>query len=495
LPTSATSPQNRPVAAIVLAAGEGKRMKSSRTKVLHPVAGRTMAEHVTRAALGAGASPVVVVTGAQAEDVEAALRRSLPDAEKALRFVRQTERLGTADAVLRAREALGKLDGDVLILCGDVPALEAKAVKGLLAHHRRQRAALTVLTAEPEDATGYGRILRDAGGRIERIIEHRDATKEQRRIREINTGTYCADWRALRQALEKIRPDNDQGEYYLTDAVRLLLDDGKPVSARTHPDAAEALGVNSRRQLAQVHAAMNARILDRLMDGGVTVLDPASTWVAAGVKVGADTVLHPGVQLEGSTRVGKACEIRAGVRLTDTTVKDGATILDHSVLVGSAVGKRTQVGPFAHLRVGTRLGDDCKVGNFVETKKAAFGPGSKASHLSYLGDAVIGKKVNIGAGTITCNYDGVNKHVTKMGDGVFIGSDTQLVAPVTLGRKAYVGAGSTVTKDVPAGALTLTRAEQRIIDGWVARKEQKRKQATRAGGEGGDRRAAKTRKR
>lgn len=460
-------------------------MKSARAKVLHPVAGRPMAEHVVRAALGAGADPVVVITGAGADEVEATLSTACADASGALRFARQPERLGTADAVLRAREELSGHDGDTLILCGDVPALDAKALRGLLDHHRRQEAALTVLTAELDDPTGYGRIVRDGAGRIERIVEHRDAGKPERRIREINSGTYCADWQALLAALDDVEPNNQQGEYYLTDAVRLLLDRDRPVSAQLHPRAEEALGVNSRLQLASVHAAMNRRELERLMESGVTVLDPSSTWVAAGIKVGADTVIHPGVQLEGSTRIGKRCELRAGVRLTDTVVKDDSVVLDHCVILGSEIGKRCQVGPFAHLRSGTRLGDDCKVGNFVETKKAALGHGSKASHLSYLGDAVIGKQVNIGAGTITCNYDGVNKHVTKLGDGVFIGSDTQLVAPVTLGRKAYVGAGSTVTKDVPAGALTLTRAEQRIIDGWVARKEQKRKQS--AAGQRGDR--------
>jgi bifunctional UDP-N-acetylglucosamine pyrophosphorylase/glucosamine-1-phosphate N-acetyltransferase len=436
-----------------------------------------MVEHVTRAALESGADPVVVVTGAQAEEVERALQEASAQDLPRLRFAPQPERRGTADAVLRARKALERFDGDVLILCGDVPALGAKALGALLGQHRKKGAALTVLTAELTDPTGYGRIVRDSRGGITEIVEHRDASKAQREIREINTGTYCADWKALAGALEKVRPDNDQGEYYLTDAVRLLLEDGSTVAARIHPDAAEALGVNGRSQLARVHGIMNHRLLEQLMDSGVTVLDPASTWVAASVKVGADTVLHPGVQLEGGSKIGKRCEVRAGSRLTDTVIGDDTTVLDHCVLVGSQAGKRCQIGPFAHLRVGTRLGDDCKVGNFVETKKAALGHGSKASHLSYLGDAKIGKKVNIGAGTITCNYDGVDKHLTKLGDGVFIGSDTQLVAPVTLGRKAYVGAGSTVTKDVPAGALTLTRAEQRIIDGWVARKEQKRKRA------------------
>jgi bifunctional UDP-N-acetylglucosamine pyrophosphorylase/glucosamine-1-phosphate N-acetyltransferase len=469
-------------------------MKSGRAKVLHPVVGRPMVEHVTRAGLQAGADPVVVVTGAQAEDVERTLLAGCADAGKRLSFAPQPERLGTADAVLRARPALSRFRGDVLILCGDVPALGGKALEKLLGQHRRQGAALTVLTAELDDPSGYGRVVRDRAGTIAEIVEHRDASKAQREIREINTGTYCADWQALVEALDRVRPDNDQGEYYLTDAVRLLLDAGSPVAARIHPDAAEALGVNSRRQLADVHGIMNRRLLEGLMDAGVTVLDPGSTWVDAGVKVGADSVLHPGVQLEGSTRVGKRCEVRAGTRLTDTTIGDDTTVLDHCVLVGSSAGKRCQVGPFAHLRVGTKLGDECKVGNFVETKKATLGRGSKASHLSYLGDADIGKKVNIGAGTITCNYDGVDKHLTKLGDGVFIGSDTQLVAPVTLGRKAYVGAGSTVTKDVPAGALTLTRAEQRIIDGWVARKEQKRKLAAEERG-GKNAQTDKTRRR
>jgi bifunctional UDP-N-acetylglucosamine pyrophosphorylase/glucosamine-1-phosphate N-acetyltransferase len=462
---------------VILAAGEGTRMKSRRAKVLHEAAGRALCEHVTRAALEAGAARVVVVVGVQADEVRARLLSRFPGEAAAARllFAEQTERRGTADAVARARAALDGFDGDLLVLCGDVPALDGRALASLLARHRAAGAALTVLSAELPDPAGYGRMVRDGAGALREIVEERDATPDVRAIREINTGTYAADWLKLDAAIREIKPDNAQNEYYLTDAVRLLLARGERAIAVVHPQPDEALGVNSRRQLAEVHAALSRAVLLRLMDAGVTVLDPATTWVHDTVEIGPDTVLYPGVTLEGQTRIGSGCVIRGGSRLTDVTVGDGAEVLDHTVATQSAIGARAHVGPFAHLRPGTVVGEDCKVGNFVETKKTTLGRGSKASHLSYLGDATIGEGVNVGAGTITCNYDGTHKHPTVLEDGVFIGSDTQLVAPVRIGKGAYVGAGTTVTKDVPPGALAISRADQRNIEGWVERRLDKLK--------------------
>lgn len=464
---------SEPLAAVILAAGEGKRMKSKTAKVLHRACGRSLVEHVARAAIAAGASPVVTVVGVQSETVTAELQRVLPD--HALFFAEQTERLGTGDAVGRARTALKGFAGDCLILCGDVPALGDDALRALVAHHRRSQAALTILTAEVGDPTGYGRIVRTGHGQVEAIVEHKDASPEVRRVREINTGTYCARWKDLAAAIDRIRPDNAQGEYYLTDAVRLLLERGLRVEALVHPRFEECLGVNSRIQLAEVTRIINRRLLEALMADGVTVVDPGSTWVDADVVVGRDSTLYPGVTLERGTRIGPECVIRSGSRLSACTVGAGATIKDHTVAEDSLIGRECSVGPSAHLRPGTVLDQGCKIGNFVETKKATFGRGSKASHLSYVGDAIVGKDVNIGAGTITCNYDGVNKHVTKLEDGVFVGSDTQFVAPITVGKGAYVGAGSTITKDIPPGALGLTRATQQNLEGWVARKKARQK--------------------
>lgn len=447
-------------------------MKSRTAKVLHELAGRSLIGHVVANALGAGASPIVNVVGVQSDAVRAHLAECFPGVD--LRYAEQPERKGTGDAVARAKAALRGFSGDALILCGDVPALGKDALRSLARRHRRSGAALTVLSAELPDPSGYGRIVRDAKGRIEAIVEHKDASEEIRAIREINTGTYCADWKALLAALKEIKPDNAQGEYYLTDAVRLLLAKGKKVEALEHPEPDECEGVNGRAQLAEVGLTMNRRKIADLQARGVTVIDPSTTWIHEGVKVGRDAVIYPGVQLEGRTNVGEGAVIHSGSRLRDVKVGAEALIKDHTVAESAEIGRRTSVGPFAHLRPGTRLGEDCKVGNFVETKKARFGKGSKASHLAYIGDAEVGKSCNIGAGTITCNYDGVNKHLTQLGDGVFIGSDTQLVAPVKVGKGSYVGAGTTLTKDVPPGALALTRSPQKNVEGWVARRRKKK---------------------
>lgn len=451
--------------ALVLAAGQGTRLRSKTIKLLHTVAGRPMVAYVLQAAAGLKPKATLAVVGFQADRVRDAL------AELAGGFVLQAEQRGTGHAVLQAESAIRKTKADLLlVLNGDVPTLRTSTLRRFVAAHRRAKAALSVLTAEIPDATGYGRIVRDDAGRFRRIVEQKDATAAERAIREINSGIYCAAPDTLLRVLKRVRPDNAQGEYYITDAVRHLADRGETVVAWCHDDAPEVLGVNTREELAAAARTLYARKADALQDSGVTLLDRASARIDPRAKVGRDTVIWPDVTIEGATTIGEDCVVRSGTRIADSRIGKGVEIKDHCVVVESRVGDGSQVGPFAHLRPGSDLAGDNKVGNFVELKKAELKRGAKASHLSYLGDATIGANSNIGAGTITCNYDGRNKFRTELGRGVFIGSDTQLVAPVKLGDGAYVGAGTTVTDDVPAGALAISRTRQRNIEGWATRK-------------------------
>jgi bifunctional UDP-N-acetylglucosamine pyrophosphorylase/glucosamine-1-phosphate N-acetyltransferase len=474
--------KGRPLTVLALAAGQGKRMASKRIKLLHLVAGRPMVIYVLDAARSLGPSRIITVIGHQGEQVREAV------ADHTDRLVTQTERRGTGHAVVQAAKELRRSGaGTVLILNGDLPTLLPATLRRVVTKHRRSGAALTLVTCEVPDPSGYGRIVRDARGNVQSIVEHRDATREQRKIHEINCGIYCAETSKLLRVLKGLRPDNAQGEYYLTDAVHELLGRGERVIAHVHPDAEEVLGVNSRAELARAGATLYARKAAALQKSGVTLLDAARTWIDPRARIGKDTILYPDVIIEGPSVIGEDCVIRPGSRLVDTVVGRGVEIKDHSVLTESRVGDGAAVGPFAHLRPGSVLGTGVKVGNFVEVKKAHLKPGAKASHLSYLGDAEIGAGSNIGAGTITCNYDGKVKHRTTLGRGVFIGSDTQLVAPVTVGDGAYVGAGTTVTRDVPPGALAVGRAPQNNIEGWVARKKsresgKKSKKPTRSGG-------------
>ncbi len=461
---------------LVLAAGQGKRLRSKTVKLLHPVAGEPMVSHVVRAARGLRPDRLLAVGGYQAEAVEAALE-GLVDG-----FVLQAEQRGTGHAVVRAAPKLaGGRGGTLLILNGDVPTLRFVTLRSLAALHRRSGAALTLTTAEVEDATGYGRIVRGRSGQVERIVEEAEASPAERKIREINCGVYCADPEKLLAALRRVRPDNAQKEYYLTDAVRVLLAQGERVAALRHSDAAEVLGVNTRAELAGASRTLYLRKAEELMEAGVTLLDPERTWIDPLARIGRDTVIYPDVIVEGSSRIGEDCMIRPGCRLTNVAIGKGVEIRDHSVLHDARVGDGASVGPFAHLRPGSVLEEAVRVGNFVEIKKSRLGRGAKASHLSYLGDAEIGAESNVGAGTITCNYDGENKHKTTLGERVFVGSDTQLVAPVTVGDGAYIGAGSTVTEDVPPGALALSRTRQLNLEGWVDR----RKRSGRKSGSGG----------
>jgi bifunctional UDP-N-acetylglucosamine pyrophosphorylase / glucosamine-1-phosphate N-acetyltransferase len=453
---------------LVLAAGMGTRMKSATPKVLHRVAGLPMIEHVLRAASPLRAESTTVVVGHLADQLRAALRERL-----GLQFAMQEPQLGTAHAVLQAWSPLERAQGTLVLLSGDVPLLRTATLEALLRAHGEAVAAATVLTALVPQPAGYGRIVREAG-RIARIVEERDASPAERDIREINSGIYAFDLAPLFPALREIAAANAQGEYYLTDLVAIYRQRGLGVETVVLDDADEIRGINSRAELAEVSAIVRQHRTEALMAAGVTLEDPASTYVGADVEVGPDTILHPGVTLEGRTRIGAACEIHSGVRIVDSILDDRVVVLNFCVITGSHVSAGASIGPFAHLRPDSRIGEGAKVGNFVELKKTVLGPGSKANHLAYLGDATIGERVNVGAGTITCNYDGQRKHPTVIEDGAFIGSDTQLIAPVRVGRDAYVAAGSSVTRDVPAGALGIGRARQVNKEGWVEGKKKKK---------------------
>jgi bifunctional UDP-N-acetylglucosamine pyrophosphorylase/glucosamine-1-phosphate N-acetyltransferase len=464
------------VQAVILAAGKGTRMKSGRAKVLHPVLGVPLLEHVLRTVEATAAVPIAVVVGHQAETVESTF------ASRGLTFVRQEPPRGTGHAVQVARDVFAAHpERTLLVVNGDVPLLRPETLRRLLATHRERGAAATLLTVVLDDPGAYGRVVRDDKGGVNAIVEANDATGDVRSIREINAGLYAFEVPALLGVLGKLQPQNAQGEFYLTDVVGLLRAAGQPVAAVAAEDADEGLGVNSMAELSAATRTLRARRTDALLAAGVGIEDPGSTHVGLDVVVEADAVLRPYTFLEGRTVVRAGASVGPFVRLVDTEVGPGAQILDHCLLRECTVGAGAAVGPFAHIRPETRIGAKAKVGNFVELKKTTLGDGSKAPHLSYLGDATIGPGVNIGAGTITCNYDGAHKHPTRIEAGAFIGSDTTLVAPITIGEGAYIGAGSAITQDVPAGALALGRARQTIKPGW-ATELGKRRAAKRAEG-------------
>jgi bifunctional UDP-N-acetylglucosamine pyrophosphorylase/glucosamine-1-phosphate N-acetyltransferase len=456
----------RSLAAVVLCAGKGTRMKSEKAKVLHPILGRPLAWYPISSAFELGAEQVVAVVGHQADDVKRALASNFPG--QPLQYALQVQQRGTGDAVNAARAALSGFNGAVLILYGDVPLLTVDTLKRLVAAYDPSKSPLAMISCRLPDPTGYGRVMRNADGRVVGIVEHKDATPEQRSITEVNAGIYVADAKFLWGALEKLTPQNAQGELYLTDIVAQASKLGPVAVIEAPPE--ETAGVNDRAELAERAEIVRQRINLRHMRLGVTLQHPASTFIDAGVEIGPETTIGPNVSIQGDCEIGANVHIAQGAVLVRTTVGDGAEVKPYSVLEEAVVGPKCHVGPFARLRPGTVLEDDVHVGNFVETKKARLRKGTKAGHLSYLGDADIGAGCNIGAGTITCNYDGVNKHETILGSGVFVGSDTQLVAPVRVGDGAFIGAGSTITQDVPAGALSLSRPEQTIKEGWAERR-------------------------
>jgi bifunctional UDP-N-acetylglucosamine pyrophosphorylase/glucosamine-1-phosphate N-acetyltransferase len=444
-----------PLDILILAAGLGTRMRSQKAKVLHELGGRPLIAHVCRTATALDPRRIHVVVGHQAEAVAEAVRAEL--GADGASFIEQTEQRGTGDAVMAAREALAEAGSTLLVLSGDVPLVRAETLASLVHQHRTHRgrgAASSMLAVRLEDPTGYGRILRDAEGRFERIVEQKDATPEERAITEINAGIYCFDTETLFPALARVQPSNAQGEYYLTDVPALLRADGADVAVYLHTDAREVSGINTRVELAEFERLLRQRTLRRLMlDSGVTFIDPQRTYVSSDAQVGRDCVIYPDVFIEGQTVIGDGCELRSGTRITDSRIGNGVTVKDHCVIVDSEIADNCTLGPFAHLRMNSKLEAGAAVGNFVEMKKTRLGSRSKAMHLSYLGDATIGEGTNIGAGTITCNYDGKAKHPTVIEDHVKIGSDTLLVAPVRVGHDSVTAAGAVVIEDVPPETL------------------------------------------
>ena len=459
-----SSQSSRPVVAavVVLAAGQGTRMRSATPKVLHTLGGRSLLGHVLAATEPLGAAHTVVVVGAGREAVEEHLATIAPGALP----VEQEEQLGSGHAAAVGLAGLADVDGAVLIVNGDAPLLRAETVADLVATHQDDRNVLTVLTAVVDEPTGLGRIIRNRDGVVRAIVEERDATAEQRALREVNAGVYVGDITAVRDALGQVKSVNDQGEIYLTDVLALLVRDGARVGGHIAEDPTDVLGCNDRRELAARRRTLNDRVLDELMISGVTVVDPATTWVDVTATVAPDAVLQPGTQLLGRTSVAAGAVVGPDTTLVDTEVGEGAGVV-RSHCLGAVVGPGASVGPFSYLRAGTRLARGAKVGAFVETKNVEVGEDSKVPHLSYVGDATIGRGANVGAATVFVNYDGVAKHHTTVGDHVRIGSDTMLVAPVTIGDGAYTAAGSVITTDVPPGAMAVARARQRNVGGWV----------------------------
>jgi bifunctional UDP-N-acetylglucosamine pyrophosphorylase / glucosamine-1-phosphate N-acetyltransferase len=458
--------EHRPAAAIVLAAGEGTRMRSALPKVLHPIAGRSLLGHAVHAVAALSPDELVVVVGHGREQVGAAVAELAGELGRPVRAAVQDKQLGTGHAVRCALDALpAGLDGAVLVSYGDVPLLETATLAELLAAHAETGAAATLLTSEPADPNGYGRVLRSADGAVTGIVEQVDATAEQRAIREVNSGVYAFDAAFLAAAVDRLGTANSKGEFYLTDVVAMAAAEHGAAAVRC-ADPWQVEGVNDRVQLAGVRAELNRRLLGRWMLAGVTVVDPATTWVDVQVRLEPDSVLHPGTQLHGATVVGGGAEVGPETTLTDCEVgPDAVVVRTHGSR--SVVGAGASVGPFAFLRPNTLLGERGKIGTFVEVKNAEIGAGSKVPHLTYVGDATIGEQSNIGASSVFVNYDGVTKHRTVIGSHVRTGSDTMFIAPVRVGDGAYTGAGTVLRQDVPPGALAVSAGSQRIIDGWV----------------------------
>jgi bifunctional UDP-N-acetylglucosamine pyrophosphorylase/glucosamine-1-phosphate N-acetyltransferase len=459
------------LAIVIMAAGKGTRLKSRRPKVLHEIGGKPLLAHVIAAARRVvTAKDIFVVVGHEAERVEAALTDS------GVNFVLQTPQLGTGHAIQCAQEAIAGYE-HVLVLSGDVPLIRAETIKTLRDFHLSEGSAMTILPAVPQNAFGYGRVVRKSIGsaEIEAIVEQKALSPKQQEIREINTGIYAFRTAALLGHLNQLTAGNSAGEYYLTDLAQILTAAGERVVAVEAPDAAEVLGANTIAELVALDAVLRANAAMRLMAQGVTIFRPETCVIDADVEVGPDTVIEPYVQLLGKTRIGSDCLIRSSTVIENSTVADNVLIRQSCVITDSVIASGAKIGPFAHLRPGSEIGEEAHVGNFVETKKTRLGKGAKANHLTYLGDAEVGAGSNIGAGVITCNYDGVHKHTTSIGEGVFVGSDSTLVAPITIGDGAYIGAGSCITREVPSDALSVGRGRQVIKEGWAAARRSRQK--------------------
>lgn len=448
---------------IILAAGLGTRMKSGLAKALHLVVELPLIRHVLNAASGLVPQKIVVVLGHQADRVRNAIGND------GIEIVLQTEQLGTGHAVQQAISAISGQSGPIVILCADTPLLTSTTLKAMVDLHRGNRAAVTLVTAQVANPFGYGRVVRGKSG-VMQVVEEKDATAAQRKIREVNAGIYCFERDFLLSSLSLLGKNNAQGEYYLPDAISLARKKKRAVAALFCEDSDEIMGVNSRYDLSRAEAVMQQRINRRWMTEGVTMLDPDTTFVGTDSLLGRDVVLYPNVRIEGTTKIGDGCIIYPGSRIRNSFIAKSVTVKDNSVIEESDISAGASIGPFAHLRPGSVIGEGARIGNFVELKKSTIGAGSKANHLSYIGDSIVGKQVNIGAGVITCNYDGYDKHRTVIEDDVFVGSDAQLIAPVTIGRGALVAAGATITRDVPADALAISRVPQEIRNGFAKRR-------------------------
>lgn len=452
-----------PLHVAIMAAGKGTRMRSALPKVLHRLAGRSLLGHVLASLQPLGPRTIVAIVGHQHQQVA----DSLPEG---VDWVLQEPQLGTGHAVMQVLPKLPAASGGtLLLLSGDVPLIRTETLQRLVAHHHQHGSAATILTARMPDPGNLGRILRGAGDQVEAIVEAKDAKPEQLAVNEINSGIYCFDWAKVAPLLQRLQPNNAQGEYYLTDVIAMLVSAGEPVHAVVTTDWSEVMGINDRAELAKAGAILRDRLNDHWMRQGVTLVDPAQTYIDADVVFAGEAVVWPGCHLQGASVIGAHAEIGPQSQIRDSRIGDGA-LVRQSVVDACDVGAGTQIGPFAHLRQHAVVGADCRIGNFVELKKTTFADGVKASHLSYLGDATVGAASNIGAGTITCNYDGTKKHPTTIGERVFVGSDAVLVAPLTLASDSYVAAGSVITQDVPAGALGIGRGRQATIEGWVWRR-------------------------
>jgi len=449
---------------VVLAAGLGTRMRSGLGKALHPLAGRPLVQHVLSAVAEIDPEKIVLVLGHQANAVKKAI------SEYRTETVLQAKQLGTGHAVQQAAGALEGASGPVLILCADTPLVSSKTLGSVIDLHQRSHAAITLVTTIVEDPFGYGRIVRNRSG-VTGVVEEKDATAAQRKIKEVNAGIYCAEKKFLLASLTRLGRNNAQGEYYLPDTIALAKKNKRRVSAFLCSPAEEVMGVNSRLDLSRAEAIIRDRINRAWMAEGVTMLDPGTISIGSEVSLGRDTVLYPNVRIEGRSKLGEACTVYPGVRIVDSVIADHVIVKDCSVIEESRIAGGASIGPFAHLRPGSMIGERARIGNFVEVKKSTIGEGSKANHLSYIGDATVGRDVNIGAGVITCNYDGYDKYRTVIEDEVFVGSDAQLVAPVTIGRGALIAAGATITRDVPADSLAISRVRQEIREGFASRRK------------------------
>lgn len=458
------------IATIILAAGKGTRMKSDLVKVLHPILGLPMLTYPIDLSLNKiCAQKTIVVIGHQADRIKEIFKDSR------ITFAIQEEQLGTAHAVLKALPYISEFYGTVLILCGDVPLIKKETIISFVETFYENESIISVLTAVVEDPTGYGRIIRNPQGWLERIVEEKDAKEDEKQIREVNTGIYCLKSSFLKEGILEIEKDNAQNEYYLTDLIEIARKKGLRCSAHMIANPIEAIGINTRIDLAVANEVLRKEKLRELMLSGVTLIDPNTCYIEAMVEIGKDTIIYPNCMIQGRTRIGERCIIESNVKIMDSKIGNDVNIRSSSVITESLIEDGVSIGPFAHLRPQTEIKSKAKIGNFVEVKKSIIGKGSKANHLTYIGDSIIGEDVNVGAGTITCNYDGFKKHQTIIGDRVFVGSNVELIAPVRVGKDALIGAGTTVTKDVPDGALAISRVKQKNIKGWIKRLESKRK--------------------